>query len=126
MQNLHQSTWDHVILYTDRSSKDETFNKTIFVKNKKYEHGGRLNVKIYSLFCGDNSWTVALRQMNFGIVKNLGHTYKFCLNHYFVWRSFKNGDGAKFWGYVGINAEQLCVEFCNFNFRRKWMKYKIQ
>jgi hypothetical protein len=34
-----------------RSSKDET----IFVKNKKYEHGGQLNVKIHSLFCGDNS-----------------------------------------------------------------------
>jgi hypothetical protein len=27
---------------------------------------------------------------------------------------FKNGGGAKFWGCVGINAEQLCVEFCNF------------
>jgi hypothetical protein len=27
---------------------------------------------------------------------------------------FKYGDDAKFWGYVGINAEQLCVEFCNF------------
>jgi hypothetical protein len=26
----------------------------------------------------------------------------------------KYGDGAKFWGYVVINAEQLCVEFCNF------------
>jgi hypothetical protein len=23
MQNLHQSTWDHEILYADRSSKDE-------------------------------------------------------------------------------------------------------
>jgi hypothetical protein len=23
MQNLHHSTWDHEILYTDRSSKDE-------------------------------------------------------------------------------------------------------
>jgi hypothetical protein len=27
---------------------------------------------------------------------------------------FKYGDGAKFWGYVGINAEPLCVELCNF------------
>jgi hypothetical protein len=27
---------------------------------------------------------------------------------------FKYGDGAKFWGYVGINAEPLFVEFCNF------------
>jgi hypothetical protein len=59
MQNLHQSTWDHEILYTDRSSKDEQL-LTIFVKNKKYEHGGRLSVKIHSLFCGDNSWTVHL------------------------------------------------------------------
>jgi hypothetical protein len=27
---------------------------------------------------------------------------------------FKYGDGAKFWGYFVINAEQLRVEFCNF------------
>jgi hypothetical protein len=27
---------------------------------------------------------------------------------------FKYGDGVKFWGYVVINAEPLCVEFCNF------------
>jgi hypothetical protein len=32
-----------------------TFDEIIFVKNKKYEHGGRLNVKIHSLFFGDNS-----------------------------------------------------------------------
>jgi hypothetical protein len=28
--------------------------------------------------------------------------------------SIKYGDGAKFWGYVVIKAEPLCVEFCNF------------
>jgi hypothetical protein len=27
---------------------------------------------------------------------------------------FKYDDGAEFWGYVGINAEPLCVELCNF------------
>jgi hypothetical protein len=27
---------------------------------------------------------------------------------------FKYDDSAKFWGYVGINAEQLFVELCNF------------
>jgi hypothetical protein len=27
---------------------------------------------------------------------------------------FKYSDGAKFLGYVVTNAEQLCVEFCNF------------
>jgi hypothetical protein len=90
-----------------------SFNETIFVKNKKYEHGGRFNVKIHSLFCGDNSWTVALRQMNFGIIRDHGHTYKLYLNHFF-YAVFKYGDGAKFWGYIVINSEQLCVEFCNF------------
>jgi hypothetical protein len=56
MQNLHQSTWDNEIMYTDRSSKDEQLSIRPFLsKNKKYEHGGRLNVKIHILFCGDNS-----------------------------------------------------------------------
>jgi hypothetical protein len=36
--NLEQWTWDRT-----------PFNEIIFVK-KKYEHGGRLNVKIYILF----------------------------------------------------------------------------
>jgi hypothetical protein len=89
MQNLNQSTWEHEILYTDRSSKDEQLLMRQFLsKNKKYEHGGQLNVKIRSVFCGDNSWTVALGQMNFGIVNDHGHTYKFYLNNYFVWHSF--------------------------------------
>jgi hypothetical protein len=89
MQNLHQSTWELEILCTDRSSKDEQLLMRPFLsKTKKYEHGGQLNVKIHSLFCGDNSWTFALRQMNFSFVRDHGHTYKFYLNNYFVWRSF--------------------------------------
>jgi hypothetical protein len=56
MQNLNPSAWDHEILYTDRSSKyEQLLIRPFFAKNKKYEHGGRLNVKIHSLFCGDNS-----------------------------------------------------------------------
>jgi hypothetical protein len=78
MQNLHQSTWDHEILHTDRCSKNkQRLIRPFLSKTKKYEHGGRLNVKIHSLFCGDNSGTVALRQMNFGAVRDHGHTYKF-------------------------------------------------
>jgi hypothetical protein len=49
------------------------FNKIIFVRNKKYEHGGRLKVKIHILFYRGNSWIVALRQMKFGTVKDHGH-----------------------------------------------------
>jgi hypothetical protein len=55
MKNFHQSTWEHEILCTDRSSKDEQLLMRPFLEEKKYEHGGRLNVKIHSLFCGDNS-----------------------------------------------------------------------
>jgi hypothetical protein len=54
--------------------------------------------------------------MNFGKVKDHGHTYIS-----FIWIIIlfdavfnKYDDGAKFWGYVGINAEPLCVEFCTF------------
>jgi hypothetical protein len=52
--------------------------------------------------------------MNFGIVKDHRHTYKFYLNHLLFEEVFKYDDGAKFCGYVGINAEPFCVEFCNF------------
>jgi hypothetical protein len=41
-------------------------------------------LKFIVCFCGDNSLTVALRQMIVGIVRDYGHTYKFYLNHYFV------------------------------------------
>jgi hypothetical protein len=36
---------------------------------------------------------------------------------------FTYGDGAKFWGYVGINAEPLCAEFCIFLQRHIFVKY---
>jgi len=46
--------WDHEILYADRPSKDEQLLKITFLKNQNYEYG-QLNVKIYIVFCGDNS-----------------------------------------------------------------------
>jgi hypothetical protein len=54
------------------------------VRNKKYECGGRLKVKLHILFYGDNSWTVSFSQMKFGIVEDHGHTYKFYFIHYFI------------------------------------------
>jgi hypothetical protein len=53
------------------------------VKNKKYERGGRFKVKVHILFCGNNSWTVAVSQMKYGIAEDHGHTYKFYFIHYF-------------------------------------------
>jgi hypothetical protein len=41
MQNLHQSTYDHEILYSDRSSEDEeTYNKNRFARNQSTNTGG--------------------------------------------------------------------------------------
>jgi hypothetical protein len=52
--------------------------------------------------------------MNFGVVRDHGHTCKCYLNPFLFDAVFKYGDGAKFRGYVGINAEPLCAEFFNF------------
>jgi len=92
MQNLHQSTWDHEILYADRSSKvKQLLTRQFLLKNKNMNMAGGWKLKIYILFYRDNSWTVALRQMKFGALKDHEHTYKLYLNH-LVWRNF--GDGA--------------------------------
>jgi hypothetical protein len=75
IQTLHQSVWNHEMLYDDTSSKAEQLvimyecNKTTFVKNQKYEHGGQLKSKTDILF-------FALRQMKFGRVKDHRYTYK--------------------------------------------------
>jgi hypothetical protein len=64
-----------------------TSSRNIFVENQKDTRvEGDWLLKIYILFCGDSSWTVALRQIKFGKVKDHGHSYK--LDYYFVWRSF--------------------------------------
>jgi hypothetical protein len=61
MQHLHQSTWDHTILYADRSLEDkQLFNETTFAKIQKFERGGLLNYNIHTLFYGENLLTVAL------------------------------------------------------------------
>jgi hypothetical protein len=49
MQNLHQSKWNHII------SMDEELLITPLLWRNKYEHGGRLNVKVHGLFPGDSS-----------------------------------------------------------------------
>jgi hypothetical protein len=55
MQNLRQSTWEYEILYADRSSVDEQLStRPLLTKMKKYDHDGRLNIKIHILFYEDN------------------------------------------------------------------------
>jgi hypothetical protein len=56
------------------------FTRDNSVESKKYEHDGQLKVKFILLFYGDNSWAVALTQIQFGIAKAHSHAYKFYLN----------------------------------------------
>jgi hypothetical protein len=51
------------------------------------------NVKIHVLFYGYNSCTIALRQINFGIVRDHGYVQKFYLIIILFNESFKHGDG---------------------------------
>jgi hypothetical protein len=62
------------------------------------------------VFYGKNSRILPLKQMKSGTVKDHGHTYRF----YLFDETIKYGDGAKFGGYIGTEAEPLCAEFCIF------------
>jgi hypothetical protein len=75
--HLHQSTLDHKILCSGMHLNDEKLLLT------QYELGGLLKFKIY-IFYGDNSWTVALRQVKFDTIEAYGGSYKFDFDTYFV------------------------------------------
>jgi hypothetical protein len=64
-----------------------TFNKTTFAKNQKYKHCRKLKVKIQILLWRQ-LMNKHLRHIKFCKEKDHGHTYKFNLNHYFLWRGF--------------------------------------
>lgn len=47
VQNLHKSTWNHGMLFTDISSNvEQLLTRSFFVNHQKYEPGGRLDVII--------------------------------------------------------------------------------
>jgi hypothetical protein len=84
-----------------------TFKKTTFARSQKYEYDGRLKFRIHILFDGENSWSIAFRQMTFVQWKNMDIPTSFLRINTFIEKAFKYGDGANFWGYVGTNAEPL-------------------
>jgi hypothetical protein len=55
LKNFGESTRDREMLYSGRFWRMDTFNKTISVKDQKYENGEWLNFKIHILFSEDNS-----------------------------------------------------------------------
>jgi hypothetical protein len=115
MQNLHQSKWDHKILYADRTSEDEQLLiRPLLRELKKYEHGGRLNVKVNILFYGENSWIVARRQTKICTLKIIDIPTGFIWTIIFFDGAFECGGISKCLGYVPTSAELLLVEFCCF------------
>jgi hypothetical protein len=69
MQNLHQPTWDHEILYVNRSSKDEQLPIRIALGGKKRCVEG-MNVKINVLFTETTQEPLHFIQMKSGRVKD--------------------------------------------------------
>jgi hypothetical protein len=94
----------------------KTFCTTILWK--KYQCEGRLNFIIHN-FMESTHELFHLEEMYFCKVKEQGHPTSFiCIINLFD-NTFIYGEGAKFWGYVGTNAE-LSAEFCNYpTFLRK-------
>jgi hypothetical protein len=110
IQNLHQLTRDHEILYADRSSEDEQrLIWTLLRESKKYEHDWQLKFKIHILFCGDNSWAVALKQTKFGTMKDRGPSYKFYLKNSSLWRRFW------IWGWWDFQTPEVDAKIAQIN-----------
>jgi len=82
-----------------------TFKKTTFARSQKYEYDGRLKFRIH--IYGENSWSIAFRQMTFVQWKNMDIPTSFLRIKTCIEEAFKYGDGANFWGYVGTNTEPL-------------------
>jgi hypothetical protein len=112
MQNVHQSMWDHGILYSDRPSEDEQLLlRPLLWKTKNTNMAGGWNLKFTLGFMETTHEPLHLRQIKFGTVKDVPKSI--------IWiiilfdKAFKLGNGATFWGYVGTNAESLRAEFYN-------------
>jgi hypothetical protein len=83
------------------------------VRNRKFERGGLLQFKIHILFSGDKSWTF-VKKIKFSELNIVEISTSFIRIVVLFDKTFKYGDRAKLWGYVGKNAKHLCLEFCNF------------
>jgi hypothetical protein len=57
----------------------------------------------------DTTHELLYLDMKFCTVKDRGYTCKLYFNHYFLGGAFEYCGGSEFLGYVGTNAEPLCV-----------------
>jgi hypothetical protein len=116
MQNLlRHSTWDHEMLYADRSSMDKQLlvipllRKT---KNTNMEGGWLFKFILYFIERTLEHFNLDIRSSVHWNTMDIP-TICICIIIFFD-GDFDCGSGSTFWGYVGTNAELLCVEFYNF------------
>jgi hypothetical protein len=97
MQNLHQSTQEHEIYYSDRYSEDE-----------------QLLIKITFCFMEEAHEPLYLDKWNSVSCKIMGIPTSFIWSIVSFDGAFEYGGDSKFWGCVAKNAVLLFVEFSNF------------
>jgi hypothetical protein len=91
-----------------------TYNRNSFVINEKYEHGGGWKLKFTFYYKQTTHEQLHLDKWSFVQLKIMDIPTSLIWTIIFFGEIFKYGGISKFWGYFGINAEPLCVEFCNF------------
>jgi hypothetical protein len=86
IQNLHQSTWDHEVLYADISSKDkQLLIRSLLRKTKNSNMEGLRMLKFTYFMERIHELFLARRQLKFCTFKD--RKYLFYLK-YFLWQSF--------------------------------------
>jgi hypothetical protein len=116
MKNLYQSTWDHEILYCDKSSKDKQLlvmqllrkpKNTNMAGDWKFKYIFYFMERTYEPLYLLGKWRFVQRK-----IKDIPTSFIWIT--IFIDGAFEYGGGSTFWGYVATNAEPLCVDFCNF------------
>jgi hypothetical protein len=111
----YQSTRDREILYAHISLKDEQLLiRPLLGKTKNTNMAGNWNVKLTFYFIEVAHEPLYLDKLSLVQRKIMDIPTSFIWTIIFVGGAFKYGGGSKFWGYVGKNAEPLCVVSCNF------------
>jgi hypothetical protein len=108
MQNLHLSTWVHEVLFSGKSLKDEELLIWPFLwetKKTNLEVLWKLKLIFYLMETTHEQLHLLLDKWSLVQWKIIDIPIN-C-----IWTI---AYGAKFWGFVGTNAEPLCAELCNF------------
>jgi hypothetical protein len=116
-QHLHQSTWDHKILYADTSLEDEQLLiRPLLRESKNINMAGGSKLKFTFYFIQRTHKPLHLSQIKFYTLKDNGHTYKFYFNHPFINGTFEY---SVFWNFEVMLGQtlnyfvQYCVILCS-------------